>query len=484
MVWRAAGPKSESDPDGGLVRIEEVTVARQLSLAGQFLLASFLISVVGAALVGAWVGQQIEAGVVTRAGAIAALYVDSVVARPLQPLASQGALGPSDVAALDRLVAETGLGERVVSFKVWSPDGQVLYSTDRSLIGRRFPIDASLARSLAGGVSASLSDLDEVENERERGRFDSLLEVYAPVRDDRSGRVIAVAEFYQPPDDLVRDVAAAQRRSWGVVGGTALVTYLLLAGIVRRGSDTIERQQSALRAQVRELRHLLTQNGHLRERALEAASRTTALNEQALRRIGSDLHDGPGQALALALLRLDDLAQAGRRDGDEVERDFAVVHRAVRDALTDLRAIASGLRIPELAPLTLAEVAERAVRDHQRRSGTPVRLDLGSVPSDAPLAIKIALLRTLQEALSNATRHGRGEDVAARLSSDGDRLKLRVADGGPGFDPGVETDRGGLGLAGMRERAQMLGGTFDLDSAPGRGAVVDVSWPLAGSRAA
>src|SRR5439155_8838192 len=122
--------------------------------------------------------------------------------------------------------------------------------------------------------------------------------------------------------------------------------------------------------------------------------------------------------------------------------------------------------------------------DHRRRSGTPVRLELGPIPVQAPLAIKIALLRTLQEALSNATRHGRGAEVVARLWSDGGQLRLRVSDRGPGFDPTAQSDGGGLGLAGMRERAQILGGTFELESAPGRGAAVEVSWPLAEVRAA
>jgi signal transduction histidine kinase len=98
----------------------------------------------------------------------------------------------------------------------------------------------------------------------------------------------------------------------------------------------------------------------------------------------------------------------------------------------------------------------------------------------------IAALYVDSVALSNATRHGRGQDVAARLWSEGGELRLRVADRGPGFDPSASSERAGsgLGLAGMRERAQMLGGTFALDSSPGRGTVVEVSWPLVEARAA
>ena len=158
--------------------------------------------------------------------------------------------------------------------------------------------------------------------------------------------------------------------------------------------------------------------------------------------------------------------------------DFETVHSAVRDALSDLRSISAGLRLPELEGLTVAEVALRAIDDHQLRSGVTVQRQLESLPEQAPLAVKIGLLRTLQEALSNATRHGKGADVRVELSGAGDRLWLRVSDHGPGFDPKQAGGSGGLGLAGMRERAEVLGGAFDVDSCPGVGTTVQACWPL------
>jgi signal transduction histidine kinase len=100
------------------------------------------------------------------------------------------------------------------------------------------------------------------------------------------------------------------------------------------------------------------------------------------------------------------------------------------------------------------------------------------LPEQAPLAVKIALLRTLQEALSNATRHGQAGQVSVGLTRDGDVLELRVDDQGPGFDPEQVRSSGRLGLVGMRERAELLGGTFEIHSAPGRGTGVLVRWPL------
>jgi hypothetical protein len=131
--------------------------------------------------------------------------------------------------------------------------------------------------------------------------------VYAPVRQDAGGAMLAVTEFCMLPDDVEAEVAAVRLRSWVVVATIGVVTYLVLAGIVKRGSDTINRQQAALARHVGELERLLEQNARLHERVRQAAGRTTTFNEKALRRISADLHDGPGQALALALLRLDAL---------------------------------------------------------------------------------------------------------------------------------------------------------------------------------
>ena len=333
------------------------------SLARQYLVASLLVVVVGVVITGAWIGHQIETSVLERTAGITALYVDSVLGPNLQALAQDDRwLSPVDTAALDRLVSQTRLGQGVVLFKIWSLDGRILYCPNPQLVGQQFPIDSGLARAAQGEVTADMSDLVEPENTYEHQLYRRLVEVYAPVREDSGGRVIAVNEFYLLPDALEADIRDAQLRSWAVVAGIGLATYLLLAGIVKRGSDTIRRQQA-------QLQHRLDQNEVLHQRVRQAAGRTTALNEQALRRISADLHDGPAQALALALLRLDGLQEpcADPADCGRTSADFSTVHGAVRDALAEVRAISAGLRLPELEPLSVAAVAERAIADHQRR---------------------------------------------------------------------------------------------------------------------
>ncbi len=457
-----------------MTSVEFLHMLRGWTLARQYLVASLLVVLGGVVISGLWIGHQIETSVLQRTAGITALYFDSVLSPTLQALAQDDrGLTANDAEALNRLVANTGLGQGVVLFKIWSRDGRVLYSPDQALIGQQFPMDSGLSQAANGQVYADVSDLDEPENADERQRFSRLVQVYAPVRLDNDGRVIAVNEFYLLPDALDAEIRDAQLRSWAVVAGIGLLTYLLLAGIVKRGSDTILRQQT-------ELERRLEQNLRLHDRVRRAAGRSTALNEQALRRISADLHDGPGQALALALLRLDALQAPCESVANcmRAHLDFGTVHSAVRDALADLRAISAGLRLPELERLTLAEVANRAIDDHERRGGARVRRTIGDLPEHAPLEIKIALLRTLQEALSNATRHGRAADISVDVCASFDRLSLKVADRGPGFEPEVAERSGRLGLAGMRERAELLGGSFEVQSVLGSGTTVNVSWPL------
>ena len=122
-------------------------------------------------------------------------------------------------------------------------DGRILYSPDRALIGQQFAADDALLRAGRGEVNADMSDLSQPENVHERQQFSRLVEVYAPVRRESGGQVIAVNEFYLLPDALDAEIRAAQLRSWAVVGVVGVITYLLMAGIVKSGSDTIRRQQ-------------------------------------------------------------------------------------------------------------------------------------------------------------------------------------------------------------------------------------------------
>jgi signal transduction histidine kinase len=436
-----------------------------------------LIILVGAALaLGHWVEQEIERRVVHRTAETTALFVDSFISPNLQELSVSDTLTPEHITALDRLLDDTPLGRQIVSFKVWDSQGQVLYSADPATIGQVFPMGEGLQRAWSGEVSSEISELESAENVTERLRDTELLETYSPVRLSGDERIIAVAEFYQNVDDLQADLATARQQSWLVVALAMMVIYTLLSGFVGRAGDTIDRQQAALADQVNQLTELLDQNRVLHDRVRRAAARTTALNERVLRRISAELHDGPVQDVGLALLRLDHVMAcaggngSGRPADPALEKDLDVIQGAMQRSLQEIRALSAGLGVPQLNNLPLPEVLARAVRVHEQRSGTAVALDLDGTPDNSSLPIKITLYRLVQEALHNAYRHAGGLGQRVTLCHEAGRLHIEVADAGPGFVPrqSGEWDKH-LGLAGMRERVESLGGNFRVESAPGEG---------------
>jgi hypothetical protein len=292
----------------------ETTFSR-LSLSRQYLVASFPILFVVMLALGWWVGRMIEHGVVHRMGALTSHYVESFVSPHLQHLAYQNTLDEAHRAALGTLLTDTPLGKRIVAFKIWDRQGRVVYSTNVASIGRTYPIGEGLAAALAGNVHSEISDLEASENEAERTQWSRLVETYSPIHAEKIGTVIAAAEIYQVTDELSGVIRDAQLRSWLLVATLMLAMYLLIFGLVRRGSQTIDAQRGQLNRKVDELSGLAAQNKQLHEKVRRAAVRTTALNERFLRRISADLHDGPGQDLALALMRIDTLANANGHAG-------------------------------------------------------------------------------------------------------------------------------------------------------------------------
>jgi len=457
---------------------------RRSSLAQRFLIANLAILLVAGLVVGAWVGNQLERSIVDRTASVTALYVASIIEPTVAGLADGGELSAEAAATLDIHLDSSPLAERVRSLRLWSRDGEVIYSPDAELIGRNFPVEHNLAQAWQGQVVSGMDDLSGEENAWERARWNRLLEMYIPVRERGSDRIIAVAEFYLPPSEIDRQVNEARMSTWALVTLAIVISAVLLSSLVKRGSDTIQRQEVALTQQVGELTNVLEQNAVLSERVHSAAQRTTTLNERSMRRVSSDLHDGPGQMLSLALLRLDGLRKRADHGQPPSAEELAEVERALQETMADMRSVAAGLRLPELAPMDAQAVASRAVEDHRRRSGSSVSLAMRDVPEVVPLPVKIALFRALQESLSNATRHGRSEHVRVEIAGGSDSqldrtpgLELIVSDDGTGFEPASLGSSAGLGLAGIREQAEILGGSFSINSAPGVGTELRVWWP-------
>ena len=458
---------------------------KRISLIQQFLIAALVILLVSALLVGWWVAQQIEIGVLHRVSSETSLYVDSFVDPPLQELAAGKTLTPDRIEMLNRLVRETPLGQHIVAFKIWDTQGRMIYSTNPDQIGKAFPINDELEEALTGKIVSDISNLSDAEDVEERAKWHRLLETYSPITKDSTTEVIGAVGFYQTVDTLDSEIHRAQLSSWGFLGGVTLVVFLLLSIFVLRASNTIEGQRLQLSDQVTQLTALLAQNADLNERIRRAASRAAMFNERSLRRIRAELHDGPVQELSYALLRLDSiqspkfLPPETIADGHPFQQEMKSIETSLQQAILEIRVTSTGMGLPDLDQVSPTRTLELVVNAHEQRTGSRVKLKYKNMPDQVCLPSKITLYRLVQEALNNSFRHagGKGQQVTA-WAQDG-TLNVEITDQGPGFDVNQKFDQGlHLGLTGMCERVESLGGLFSIESVAGRGTHITASIPL------
>lgn len=439
----------------------------------QFVLAAALILGVSMTFVGSLVSQQIRLAAAQSAGEGAAIYMEAYLDEYVQELANARSLKPESVQAIDALVSQTSLNSHIVSVKIWLPDGSNVYSSKRPVF--YYHPAGPIAAAMQGEVVTRLSPLDHDEHAYERSFNQPLYETYVPLREFGSGRIIAIGEFYE----MEHEIASIHLQVWAIIAAATLAMLLLLFLIVRRGDRIIDRQQAILRQQMCEREALHQQNTALQQRVNTASHEFATINELTHRRLGADLHDGPAQLLTLILLRLDELAALSTSTTRE---PLETIRNAAQESLREIRGISRGLALPEINELNLDELLKLVVQRHEQRSETKVQLDLGELPEVLSLSYKICVYRLVQEALNNAFHHagGQGQRVSAKCRQG--VLEVQVADTGAGIDKGLQAATGShrsrLGLVGMRYRVESLGGTFELESAPGQGTRVTARFDL------
>jgi signal transduction histidine kinase len=191
-----------------------------------------------------------------------------------------------------------------------------------------------------------------------------------------------------------------------------------------------------------------------------------------------ELHDDTLQSLSALRVGLSTARRSGRSDALERAVGSAIEH--LEESITNLRALITDLRPASLDELgTGAAVQALAERSARHGIDVDVSIDLayeaGREQTRHTPELETAVYRIVQEALTNAVKHGKAERAVVEIHEDGDSVYLKVRDDGDGFDPHVQAD--GFGLLGMRERVQLLDGTLEIQSAPSEGATVTASFP-------
>lgn len=230
--------------------------------------------------------------------------------------------------------------------------------------------------------------------------------------------------------------------------------------------DLRERHEAAqkISKQIEELRGLASHHEELSKHLQQANSAAATINDRLFRRVGADLHDGPIQLLAYALLHLGANEPVTAETSSLIAKKLDRVRNALQDALREIREISGGLALPELEAVSINACIQKAISDHEQRTGSRVSAKIEVPPLEVPHALKLCAYRFVQEALNNAYRHGKGKDQRVSASM-GEHLVISVSDGGPGLHvKDIGSDR--LGLSGLRARIEAIGGTLEITSKP------------------
>ncbi len=379
----------------------------------------------------------------------AAVYTQQFSQLVVAPYVTQGLVDgdPAAVAALDEVVRLQMSEHEVLRVKVWSAAGDILYSDEPRLIGRRYTIDEADRPLLTSmGITAEVSDSTKPENEFETG-FGQTLEVYAGIRAMNGDPVLVeaylpVSRLHALRDDLVRRIVPLV-----VLALLTLELLLLPLGIFL--TRRIARSQQ--------------------ERA--TLSRLAAHAAEAERHsIAAELHDGVIQDLVAVGFGLGTVRAVAERHGHaDVSAAAQQLNDIVRDDVRVLRGMITSLSVRDFAATPLhAVVLESSVE--AERAGLVVRRDIRPV-EPASRDGHTALCLVVREAVRNAVRHAQADTLLVRLAREGDDLVLEVADDGVGFDPThtASATEGHLGLTLYALAARAANGRYTLRTAAGEG---------------
>ena len=196
-------------------------------------------------------------------------------------------------------------------------------------------------------------------------------------------------------------------------------------------------------------------------------------------RISRDLHDSVIQSIYAVTLSLDDVPELVGEAPAEARQRVDDAIDALHGVIRDIRNFIFGLRPLLLDSGSLLD-GLRTLADELRRN-TAIEIDLrGELDDEVPVAVVAELLAIAREGLANVARHSGAQHASVRIDLQGDRLQLEISDDGRGIASGAVPAGGHHGLANMRARAQALGGSFEIDSAPSTGTRIIVAVPRSG----
>lgn len=193
-------------------------------------------------------------------------------------------------------------------------------------------------------------------------------------------------------------------------------------------------------------------------------------------RIAREMHDTLGHRLTIAAVQLDGAQRLIYTNPQKVEQIIKTVHEQVKDGLAELRKTVAIMRAPVDDDMPLQQALIRLVNQMKDATGMNIHLDISENLPGLPSAYRHAFFRAAQEGLTNVERHADAGEVWLVLNMEENNITLTIEDDGVGLKP--EMKKNGLGLTGMQERADLLGGTMSVQERDGGGTRLSFCLPV------
>ncbi len=229
----------------------------------------------------------------------------------------------------------------------------------------------------------------------------------------------------------------------------------------------------------------------LEEELRESENRLRVLSSQLLtaqeserKRIALELHDGIGQMLTAIKFKVESILQEeGKGKAKAKEKSFEAIISMVRESVDEVRRMQMDLRPSTLDDLGVLATLGWFCREYQKiYSHIHIEKEIGLQENEVSTPRKVVIYRLTQEAMNNIAKHSQADLIHLSLRRMENEIELVIKDNGMGFDLeeilSPERSKRGLGLSSMRERTELSGGAFTIESTPGKGTTIRASWPL------
>lgn len=412
----------------------------------RFLLLAVPSVVLAMAGLGWIVGSYVQDGITRGVASTAAVGIESQILHEtpdfgLRPLSETEITRLDSVFSIGNDAHET----RLIEVRLRDLDGDLLYQSGTELSSDADDEEDRLVALAPAGIQSRVTSVLLAPIAGVPPLPIDVLEIYMPLRRPGTNQAFAIAELYYSAQAVLEQRNRAQVGVWLPVGVVAVLVVLALYLLVMQAAGTVARQRARLSQNLAASRRLSEENRGLHEASETLRQQASFASEALLAQVGSDIHDGPIQVLTLAALRLSNDPETAR---------------LTREAIEELRNISNGLVLPELGEASLETAIRLAVERHEQLTGVSIGRHFSALPDEATLLVKLCAFRVVQEALTNAFRHGSPDKVVVAARSEDGQLCISVEN--PSRQQADAAAQPGLGLRGMRYRVEALGGSLDI----------------------